>query len=205
MNGNYAQLQQALMNLLQNAKQAMQESGIGQTLTVRVVRGPAGQVHLEVQDDGPGISEAIQSRIFDPFFTTKPPGKGTGLGLAIVSGVIREHRGTIQVFSQPKKGARFVMNIPTAEHDTQLPQAAPRNAAPAGFDSNGEGAAMFAGRGNGSGRFDGLCESRRSRAACVLRPRRLRCTDAPDGWATVFRGVGTRAQSFAPPYSVRDR
>lgn len=84
MNGNYTQLQQALMNLLQNAKQAMQESGIGQTLTVRVVRGPAGQVHLEVQDDGPGISEAIQSRIFDPFFTTKPPGKGTGLGLAIV-------------------------------------------------------------------------------------------------------------------------
>jgi signal transduction histidine kinase/ActR/RegA family two-component response regulator len=118
--GDFAQLQQALLNLLQNAQQAMLDSGVGRTLTVRVACGTAGQVRLEVQDDGPGIPEAIQSRIFDAFFTTKPPGKGTGLGLAIVSGVVKEHRGTIRVFSEPKKGARFVMELPAAEEDEQL-------------------------------------------------------------------------------------
>lgn len=119
VNGDYAQLQQLLLNLLQNAQQAILESGVGRTLTVRVACGPVGQVLLEVQDDGPGIPEAIQSRIFDPFFSTKPPGKGTGLGLAIVSAVVKEHRGTIHVFSEPKKGARFVIELPAVVEDAQ--------------------------------------------------------------------------------------
>lgn len=133
VNGDFAQLQQALLNLLQNAQQSMLESGMGRTLTVRVARGSVGQAQLEVQDDGPGIPEAIQSRIFDPFFTTKPLGKGTGLGLAIVSGVVKEHRGTIHVFSEPQKGARFVMEFPAAEEDAQLPpRTSPWNTMPSG-------------------------------------------------------------------------
>jgi len=118
--GDYAQLQQVLLNLLQNAQQAMQESGVGRMLTVRVARAAAGRVRLEVQDDGPGIPEAIQSRIFDPFFTTKPAGKGTGLGLAIVSGFVRQQGGTIAVFSGPKGGARFVVELPAAEEGPQV-------------------------------------------------------------------------------------
>jgi signal transduction histidine kinase/FixJ family two-component response regulator len=144
VNGDFAQLQQALLNLLQNAQQAMLESGVGRTLTVRVAHGPAGQVQLEVQDDGPGIPESIQSRIFDPFFTTKPPGKGTGLGLAIVSGVVKEHRGTIRVFSEPKKGARFVLELPAADEDAQLPRTSQWSTAPTDSTSGANGASPLA-------------------------------------------------------------
>jgi CheY-like chemotaxis protein len=130
VNGDFAQLQQVLLNLLQNAQQAMLESGVGRTLTVRVVRGSAGQVLLEVLDDGPGIPAAIQSRIFDPFFTTRPLGKGTGLGLAIASAVVKEHRGTIHVFSELKKGARFVIEFPAADDVAQPTSASKSNARP---------------------------------------------------------------------------
>ena len=114
--GDQGQLQQILLNLLQNAQQAMQESGKGSTLSLRTVSGGSGRVRLEVEDDGPGIPETLQERIFDPFFTTKPPGKGTGLGLAIVSGFVRQHEGTITVHSSPRgAGAKFVVELPAAE------------------------------------------------------------------------------------------
>jgi two-component system, cell cycle sensor histidine kinase and response regulator CckA len=112
--GDYRQLQQALLNLLQNAQQAKEESGRGSLLIVRTASAGPGRVRLEVQDDGPGIPEALQARIFDPFFTTKAPGKGTGLGLAIVNGFVRKHGGTIHVEPKPGGGACFVVELPCA-------------------------------------------------------------------------------------------
>jgi len=113
--GDFGQLQQVLLNLLQNAHQAMEESGKGSIMGVRTAIGGPGRVRVEVWDDGPGVPEALQARIFDPFFTTKPAGRGTGLGLAIVNGFVRQHDGTVSVHSSPGEGARFVVELPAAE------------------------------------------------------------------------------------------
>jgi len=111
--GDYGQLQQVLMNLLQNAQQALAHSGTGSTIGVRTGLAGTSRVTLEVWDDGPGIPGVIQARIFDPFFTTKPPGVGTGLGLAIVLGFVRQHGGTVALASSsPQGGARFVVELP---------------------------------------------------------------------------------------------
>ncbi len=80
--GDFGQLQQVLLNLLQNAQQAIEESAKGNTAGVRAYCAIPGRVRLEVWDDGPGIPGSLRARIFDPFFTTKGPEKGTGLGLA---------------------------------------------------------------------------------------------------------------------------
>ena len=112
--GDYGQLQQVLMNLLQNAQQAIEYSGTGSTIGVRTGFAGGSRVTLEVWDDGPGIPGVIQARIFDPFFTTKPPGVGTGLGLAIVLGFVRQHGGTVMLLSPPHGGARFVVELPVA-------------------------------------------------------------------------------------------
>lgn len=113
--GDAGQLQQVLLNLLQNAQQAIEQSGQGSTIGVRTSSLVPGWVRLEVWDDGPGIPEALHARIFDPFFTTKPEGMGTGLGLAIVSGFVRQHGGSISVHCPPEGGSRFVVELPAAE------------------------------------------------------------------------------------------
>jgi len=110
--GDFGQLQQALLNLLQNAQQAIEQSGKGGLIGARTASAGQGRVRLEVWDDGPGIPGAIQARIFDPFFTTKPPGIGTGLGLAIVLGFVRQHGGTVNLVSPPKGGTRFLLEFP---------------------------------------------------------------------------------------------
>ena len=115
VDGDAGQLQQVLLNLCQNAQQAVEQSGTGTTIGVRTSGEVPGKVRLEVWDDGPGIPESIQARIFDPFFTTKPPGIGTGLGLTIVSGFVRQHGGTVSVQSSPGGGTRFVVDLPAAE------------------------------------------------------------------------------------------
>lgn len=124
--GDFAQLQQVLLNLLENSQQAMQESGTGRVLTLRTAAARPGHVQLEVQDDGPGIPAALQPRIFDPFFTTKPAGKGTGLGLAIVSGFVRQHGGSVSVDSRPGGGARFVVELHAGREAVESPNEEPR-------------------------------------------------------------------------------
>jgi len=119
--GDFGQLQQALLNLLQNAQQAITQSGKGGLIGVRTGSTSAGHAHLEVWDDGPGIPGPIQARVFDPFFTTKPPGVGTGLGLAIVLGFVRQHGGTVHVLSPPNAGTRFVVELPAARTVKQEP------------------------------------------------------------------------------------
>ena len=112
--GDSGQLQQVLMNLIGNARQAMEGPGKSGTIQVRTRRIAEHRVLLDVSDDGPGIPSAIQARIFDPFFTTKPAGIGTGLGLAIVLGIVREHGGHVRVTSPPEGGTTFSVELPAA-------------------------------------------------------------------------------------------
>lgn len=110
--GDAGQLQQVLMNLIANARHAIEEQAKGGTIRVKTKRIGAKRVLLEVSDDGPGIPQAIQARIFDPFFTTKPVGVGTGLGLAIVLGIVREHGGKLHFTSSPGQGTVFSIEFP---------------------------------------------------------------------------------------------
>ena len=108
------QLQQVLVNLLTNAMHAIRDAGVGGLVMVRTERHGASGVRLSIQDDGPGVHDAIRSKIFDPFFTTKGAGRGTGLGLSLVYGIVTAHGGTIEVESQPGAGATFRIELPPA-------------------------------------------------------------------------------------------
>jgi signal transduction histidine kinase len=110
--GDAGQLQQVLMNLIGNARQALVQEGKAGTIRLRTARNGDRRMVLQVIDDGPGIPQAILARIFDPFFTTKPAGVGTGLGLAIVLSVVREHGGQVSVSSPPGGGSIFTVELP---------------------------------------------------------------------------------------------
>lgn len=106
------QLQQVFINVLNNAAESMQAKG-GGTVTVNTKVAPFGQgVRVSIADTGVGISEENRAKLFTPFFTTKPVGMGTGLGLAIVYGIVKMHRGQIQVQSEEGKGATFIITLP---------------------------------------------------------------------------------------------
>lgn len=112
--GNSDQLQQVLINLLQNARDAIVQEG---TIIVSTFSTAPGWVEIEVSDTGPGIAVENLDRIFDPFFTTKDVGKGTGLGLFVTRGIIEEHGGRIEVSSQPGQGAVFKVTLPAAKNN----------------------------------------------------------------------------------------
>jgi PAS domain S-box-containing protein len=107
--GDPNRLQQVLVNLLTNACDALAQGGAIQVETAPVEH-PARGVRLTVRDTGPGIPPDVVGRIFDPFFTTKA--SGTGLGLAISYGIVREHRGSMDVESTPGRGTAFVLTFP---------------------------------------------------------------------------------------------
>jgi PAS domain S-box-containing protein len=106
--GHRGKIQQVLLNLLSNARDAVEGGG---SISVRTLHVD-GRVVLEVVDDGVGIAESDLPRIFDPFFTTKGRGKGTGLGLSISYGIVREHDGSMQVESVPGEFTRFRVELP---------------------------------------------------------------------------------------------
>ena len=118
--GNANQIQQVLINLMINAQQAM-EGNPGQ-VTVKTVSSNASHVQVQVRDDGPGIPEDLQAKIFEPFFTTKEVGKGTGLGLSVSYGIIKEHKGDIQVESSPETGTIFKITLPGTTLRTACPE-----------------------------------------------------------------------------------
>jgi signal transduction histidine kinase len=103
------QLNHVLMNLIVNALDAMDETGV-LAIRTRVVEGD--RVRVEVEDSGCGIPADVLEHIFEPFFTTKEVGKGTGLGLAITYGIVERHRGTIAVRSEPGQGSCFSIELP---------------------------------------------------------------------------------------------
>ena len=119
------QLQQVLLNLCINARDAMPKGGrlIIRTQNVSLSdqscadhRGtkPGPHVMLSVADTGCGMSAEVKAQIFEPFFTTKEPGKGTGLGLAMVYGMVEQHGGMIHVYSEPNLGTAFKIYLPIA-------------------------------------------------------------------------------------------
>ncbi len=106
---DYDQLQQVCANLILNAIQAMPEGG---TLTLRT-SADDGQLKIEVQDTGCGISQENMRKLFTPFFSTKEKGKGVGLGLAVAYGIIQRHQGKIEVQSEEGKGTTFTVHLKT--------------------------------------------------------------------------------------------
>ncbi len=105
-----AQLQQVVLNILENAIDAVDRDG---EITVSTgANGRPGTVYLSIADSGPGIAPEMAGRLFDPFLTTKPPGEGTGLGLSIAYSIVEKLGGTIDVDSEPGRGARFTVRLP---------------------------------------------------------------------------------------------
>ncbi len=112
--GDANALEQVVLNLLTNARDALGTDGVI-TLETDLVPGRPGTVRLIVRDTGPGIPPELLPRIFEPFFTTKR--EGTGLGLSISYGIVREHKGTIDVESLPGQGTTFILTFPAIGQD----------------------------------------------------------------------------------------
>lgn len=126
--GDIHELQQAIVNLVGNAHHAIRAAGRAGTVRIRTERMGENRVALEVQDDGPGISDEIRSKIFDPFFTTKPAGQGTGLGLSLVYATVTGHGGTIEATGRPGGGATFRIELPAGARDPAESTPAPPRA-----------------------------------------------------------------------------
>jgi PAS domain S-box-containing protein len=105
-------LQQALLNIVLNAEQAVDDGG---WIRIRARLDAPATVRIEVHDSGPGIAPEILPHVFEPFFTTKDVGAGTGLGLAIAYGIVLEHGGTLTAATHPEGGAVFTMTLPAGD------------------------------------------------------------------------------------------
>lgn len=120
--GDDAQLQQVVMNLCLNARDAVGEQGHIEIKACawRAADGPPCAC-VSVRDSGAGMTPDVRARVFEPFFTTKPAGSGTGLGLSVAHGIVQEHGGWIEVESEPGQGSRFTVVLPLAREDSAAP------------------------------------------------------------------------------------
>jgi two-component system NtrC family sensor kinase len=114
ISGDFHQLQQVVLNIISNARQATEAFRRDGQIVLRTGRTDT-HVWLRIKDNGPGMSREILNRIFDPFFTTKPQGKGTGLGLSLSYGIMQEHKGRIHAESEPGVGTEFILELPIAD------------------------------------------------------------------------------------------
>ncbi len=124
-----ARLENALLNLALNARDAMPRGGrvslrasnhrLGSSEAARLGLQVGRHVRVEVVDEGTGIAVENLSRVFEPFFTTKPQGKGTGLGLSMVYGFVKQSGGSVEVDSVPGAGARFIIYLPAHSGDAE--------------------------------------------------------------------------------------
>jgi CheY-like chemotaxis protein len=141
--GDPVQLQQILLNLVINSRDAMPDGGdltfhtdlveLDQDFCRKNPGSKPGSYFLvSVRDTGCGIPKDIQNRIFEPFFTTKEPGHGTGMGLAMVYGTVKNHEGYIQVCSEVKAGTRFNIYLPFTEENALEPGEEDRVVRPVG-------------------------------------------------------------------------
>ncbi|GAB4178514.1 MAG: ATP-binding protein [Calditrichia bacterium] len=110
---DYEQLKQALLAIIINAQEAMPEGG---DLSIHVSRNEK-TYQIKISDTGGGIPEDVLPNIFDPFFSTKNKTQGVGLGLSVVYGIIRKHKGNIQVRSELNKGTTFIITIPVSQEE----------------------------------------------------------------------------------------
>ena len=135
------QMEQVIMNLVVNARDAMPRGGrvLIETANVRLDQGtahgtrelePGDYVMLAVSDTGIGMTDSVKTHLFEPFFTTKGPGKGTGLGLATCYGIVRQSGGDIRVHSEPDRGTTFHIYIPRTLQETAEAAAPVESTAP---------------------------------------------------------------------------
>ncbi|MDV2496659.1 MAG: PAS domain S-box protein [bacterium] len=115
VSADHDQIQQVILNLLTNARDAMPDGGRLVLSTEMVQTDGRKFVELRVEDTGEGIAPEHMEQLFDPFFTTKPEGKGTGLGLSICKGIVEAHEGSIRAENVPEGGAVFVVRLGVEE------------------------------------------------------------------------------------------
>jgi len=131
--GDPHQLQQVVLNLVNNAIQAMAPGGQGRLGVTSSLSPDRSTIRLAVTDNGPGIPPEHLPRVLEPFFTTKPQGEGTGLGLAIAQGIVTDHGGTIAVESTLGQGATFTVTLPATAPPATKPAPPPAKAFPKGL------------------------------------------------------------------------
>ena len=108
-----SKLKQVIMNILTNSIQAIQGKG---EIVIQTISSDIG-IKIIIKDNGRGMSPEVKEHIFEPFYTTKDVGKGTGLGLSISFGIIEQHKGNIDVISEPGKGSEFIISLPLTQSE----------------------------------------------------------------------------------------